>query len=212
LRDHLPPDLVALLVPGPPELVTGSFVDERLRRHHTDLLFRLRWRTKAREGSVAEGQVLGYVLLEHKSAPDPHTPLQLLRYKLRIWERWIADKNGLPLPPILAVVLHQGPEGWRGSRSFLDLFGALPEALRQSVPDFTHELVDLSKVDDSSLSHQQRLRALLMVMKYAQRADLLDQLPPILAEALRLDIMEFEQILRYLSRRVGEDRLLAEAE
>jgi hypothetical protein len=48
--------------------------------------------------------------------------------------------------------------------------------------------------------------------KYALRADLLDNLSPILGEALRLDILEFEQILRYLAGRVGEERLLAEAE
>jgi hypothetical protein len=42
LREHLPADVVGLLGPEPPEPVPGSFVDEELRQHHSDLLFRVR--------------------------------------------------------------------------------------------------------------------------------------------------------------------------
>ena len=41
LREHLPADVVDLLGPEPPEPVPGSFVDEELRQHHSDLLFRV---------------------------------------------------------------------------------------------------------------------------------------------------------------------------
>ena len=60
------------------EHVPASFVDGELRDHHADLLFR----------TVADGRrVLVYLLLEHKSADDRWTALQLLRYVVRIWER-----------------------------------------------------------------------------------------------------------------------------
>jgi predicted transposase YdaD len=56
LREHLPPDVVDLLGPELPELLPGSFVDERLGQHHTDLLFRIRLRT--------EQDALAYLLME----------------------------------------------------------------------------------------------------------------------------------------------------
>ena len=42
LREHLPAELAELLGPEPPEPVPGSFVDEELREHHSDLLYRVR--------------------------------------------------------------------------------------------------------------------------------------------------------------------------
>lgn len=62
LRERLPPELAELLGPEPPEPVPGSFVDEDLRQHHSDLLFRVRLKT----GSGA----FAYVLMEHKSTPS----------------------------------------------------------------------------------------------------------------------------------------------
>jgi predicted transposase YdaD len=62
LRERLPREVAELLTPEPPEQMSGSFVDEELAQHHSDLLFRLRLKT----GDDA----FAYVLLEHKSAPD----------------------------------------------------------------------------------------------------------------------------------------------
>ncbi len=62
LREHLPPDVADLLGPEPPEPVPGSFVDEDLRQHHSDLLFRVQLK--------AGCQGFAYVLMEHKSTPD----------------------------------------------------------------------------------------------------------------------------------------------
>ena len=50
LREHLPSDVADLLGPEFPEPVQGSFVDEDLRQHHSDLLFRVQ--LKAGRGSV----------------------------------------------------------------------------------------------------------------------------------------------------------------
>jgi hypothetical protein len=45
LREHLPSDVAALLGNEPPEPLPVSFVDEELRQHHSDLLFRVRLNT-----------------------------------------------------------------------------------------------------------------------------------------------------------------------
>jgi predicted transposase/invertase (TIGR01784 family) len=68
-----------LLAPGQPEVISGSFVDEELRQHHSDVLFRV----QLKSGSDA----FAYVLVEHKSVPDPIARLQLLRYVVRVLRR-----------------------------------------------------------------------------------------------------------------------------
>jgi len=77
LREHLPSEVTGLFTCDPPERVPGSFVDEKLRQHHSDLLFQVQLNT---------GQnAFAYVLLEHKSSPDSAARLQLLRYIVRCW-------------------------------------------------------------------------------------------------------------------------------
>jgi len=102
LREHLPPEVADQLSADPPEPVPASFVDESLRQHHADLLFRLHLN--------GGDDALAYVLLEHKSAFDPEAPLQLLRYVVQILVNW-RERNSRHrrLPPVVALVVHQGP-------------------------------------------------------------------------------------------------------
>lgn len=148
LREHLPADVAELLGPEPPEPVPGSFVDEELREHLSDLLYRVR--LKAGCGAFA------YVLMEHKSTPDRGARLQLLRYVVRILTDW-RDKNGrrLPLPPhvpeteeimgcLTQPFYDEGKAAGRaegeakGKASALTLvleksFGVLPDSVRQRI-------------------------------------------------------------------------------
>jgi len=157
LRERLPPELAELLGPEPPELVPGSFVDEDLRQHHSDLLYRVRFKTG--------GGAFAYVLMEHKSAPDRAARLQLLRYVVRLLTQWYARNDKLPLPTVLPLLVHQGPEVWEPSREFSDLFGAVPQPLQPYLPSFRHALVDLAPIEDQWLSGQVRLRAFLKALK-----------------------------------------------
>jgi hypothetical protein len=159
-----------------PEQVAGSYVDEELAQHHSDLVFRVHLK-----GGVT---ALAYILLEHKSSLDPATRLQLLRYIVRILTKWHAEHRKLPLPVVVPLVAHQGPEGWSCSAEFIDLFGNVPQALRPYLVSFRHSLVDLANIDDGALSVDLRLAAYLNTMKYAQRADLPEQLQFILAPEL----------------------------
>ncbi|MCY4243624.1 MAG: Rpn family recombination-promoting nuclease/putative transposase [Rhodobacter sp.] len=69
LRDHLPEPIAGRLGPDPPRLIDGSFVDEALRGSQADRLL---------EARLTGGTpLLIYALLEHKSHPDPKTPLQI---------------------------------------------------------------------------------------------------------------------------------------
>jgi len=193
LREHLPADVVGLLGAEPPEPYPGTYVDEQLRQHHSDLLFRLRLKT----GS----DVFAYVLLEHKSSSDPGARLQLLRYVVRILTH-LYKKNGkkLPLPPVLPLLAHQGPGAWKPSCEFADLFGAVPASLSPYLPSFRHALVDLARVEDPALSTEIRLRAFLKALKFIRRPDLLDCIDILLAEAPVLQEEDLVVVLRYLDK------------
>ena len=92
LREHLPQEIAELLGPELPVPIPGSFVDEELRQHHSDLLFRLHLRVVLDSYS--------YVLVEHKSSPDPAARLQLLGYLVRMLMHWFnQNQQPLPLPP-----------------------------------------------------------------------------------------------------------------
>jgi predicted transposase YdaD len=176
LREHLPADVVGLLASEPPEPVPGSFVDEELRQHHSDLLFRVRLKT----GSDA----FAYMLLEHKSSPHPGARLQLLRYVVRILSQWYEqNQRKLPLPAVLPLLANQGPDEWKYSCEFADLFGTVPAPLSPYLPSFRHALVDLARVGDLALSTEVRLRAFLKALKYSRRSDLPDCIDILLAEA-----------------------------
>jgi predicted transposase/invertase (TIGR01784 family) len=193
LHEHLPAEVACLLGEEPPEPVPVSFVDEELRQHHSDLLFRVPLNTGA--------NALVYVLVEHKSSRDQAARLQLLRYIVRVLVNWYEqNKKQLPLPVVLPLLVHQGPGKWKISCEFADLFGSVPGPLRPYLPSFRHTLVDLAKIDDRALSGQARLRAFLKALKYSRRRDLLQRIDILLAEAPLLEETDLVLILTYLDK------------
>jgi len=171
LRERLPPDIAAALAPDPPEPVPGSFVDAELGLSQSDLLFRVR--------TVEGDEAFLYALLEHKSDPDPMVALQLLRYMVRIWDRWRRERprEGAPprLPAIVPMVVYHGAKTWTVSTAFPALVRA-PAALQPHVPAFDYLLTDLGRIDDASLSADARLQAGLRALKYIFSDDLPERL------------------------------------
>ncbi len=115
LKTYLPQEIADQLSDDLPRLVDGSFVDPALSAHQSDLLF---------EATLATGTpVFIYTLLEHKSTPDPLTPLQIEEYKLKIWRR-AHDRHPehrFQLPPIIALVLYHGDRPWTVPQSIPEM-------------------------------------------------------------------------------------------
>jgi hypothetical protein len=126
--------------------------------------------------------------------------LQLLRYIVRILTRWYDEHNRLPLPLVLPLVAHHGPDGWKLSCEFQDLFGAVPEPLRPYTISFSHALVDFARIEDNALSAHIRLRAFLKALKYILSPDLPEHLGVLLAEGAQLPIVDVVQILAYIGK------------
>ena len=167
LREHLPPEVAALLVDEPPELVPGSFISSRLRGYRTDRLFKTR--------TITERPVLIYTLVEHKSSPEARVNLQLLGYQCQILERW-AEQDGVaqdgslrPLPALVTLVVYNGRADWNVPLSLADATDA-DAALRPWLLDFRYSLLNLQGVPDARLSSDRVLRVGLMILKRGRQA------------------------------------------
>ena len=180
-----------------------SFLDPELAQHPTDLLYAVDVRGGGR----------GYVpvLFEHKSYVESRINLDLLRYRVRIWEQWLnAGHSGL-LPVIVPVVVYHGAATWRVSRQFADGVAA-PLALRECVPECVYYLVDLSAYRDEDLRGAVILQSALLTLKYIFREELRERLPGILGLLRALEqsssgLDYLQTLLRYLAQAASTDRL-----
>ena len=127
------------LIGRPLEREEATFLDETLARRSSDLLFTVEW---------AGSPTCLYCLFEHQSTSDPKMPLRLLRYMVRIWDRWEQEhphEDGLPL--IFPVVLFQGKGGWNAPPDLRGLVRVPAEVGKDweaFVPMFQYPVVDVA--------------------------------------------------------------------
>jgi hypothetical protein len=146
LRDLLPPALRDAIAWHTLDSDRGSFIAPRLADHHTDLLFRARFRPGYPGGVV--------LLLEHQSTVVSAMPQRVLSYQLRIWERCRKERPRERLPPVLAVVVSHAPRGWSAPRVFEDLFEprvlAIP-GIVPLVPRCAMVVLDLAQLSNADI-------------------------------------------------------------
>ena len=143
------------------DIVPGSFVDDDLRQAHTDLLYRVKTRT--------DGDALVYLLMEHQSTFNARMPLRLLRYMVRVWDRWERDHPTGKLPIVLPVVLQHDRDGWRAAPEFAAILDASPEllaAVGPYQPLFRFVLDDLAPLSLETLASR-KLHALALLVQMA---------------------------------------------
>lgn len=165
-KSHLPPAIAAKIDWHSLAVMPGSFVKTSLQQVHSDLLFSVR---------IGKTEALLYLLFEHQSTPDPLIRLRLAGYVLEILAQH-QKSHGLPLPPVLPLVFHQGPEAWNISTDFEDLFelpAGIASDLLPFLPRFRHALLDLSRFDPADVETDTRLRVVLQLMKLARQRELL---------------------------------------
>jgi len=203
-RAQLPPEVAALLADAPLTRVPGDFVDERLREHRTDALFR----AELRDGRP----VWLYVLLEHKSWRDPWAPLQMARYIIRIWTEHSRRKDARPgvLPPVIPILIHHGPEPWDAPLSVLDMVEA-PASVAEAAPPLTCLLRDLRAMETGELPEDPEIRSVLAALAHVHDRAVADEdLHLILSGPGDGSDME-TQVARYVAVSYGMDRERFEA-
>jgi predicted transposase YdaD len=190
LRAVLPAPLVDRLDLAGLHPVNGSFVDEELTNRHCDVL--MRTRLDGREAFV-------YVLIEHQSSPDRMMPLRMLRYLMRIWDRYLEEHpKAKRLPMIVPLVVYQGSRRWTYPVELSELLDVDPATalLADSfLPRFRFVLDDLTKLDRSAL----RARPVTTPVRLTVR--LLRIVPAHVGDAIAAidsdDIDDFRDTLRY---------------
>lgn len=192
------------------ELKRESFIDEEFHPSASDLLF---------STHIGEESALLYCLFEHQSTPDANMPLRLMGYVYRIWQRLVAKKEVEPdhLPPIIPVVLFQGPRSWKGSTRFIDSIdvpqNVFPETKKYLV-DFEHILVDLSDWDPRWFQSKILVRGIVAIMKAVRDGRMEEVAPvlsPLMGEVIRQSTATgiLHSILYYVGT-VGPDPLFTE--
>ena len=107
--------------------------------------------------------------MEHQSKFDARMPLRLLRYMVRIWDRWARDHPTGKLPIVLPVVLQHDRDGWRATPEFAAILDASPEllaAVGPYQPLFRFVLDDLAPLSLEALSSR-KLHALALLVQMA---------------------------------------------
>ena len=166
-QEHLPAPLAAHIDWPTLTLIKGSFVRDNLQQLHSDLLFNAR---------ALGRDMLLHFLFEHQTTVDPGLRLRLHGYKNEIWRRHM-ENHGLPLPPIIPVVLHQGPDRWHVSTRFEDLFdlpSPLADLCAPYLPKYEHLLLDLTQYEPASEEKHEINRLLLECMKQARAKKVLE--------------------------------------
>ena len=154
LEEYLPDPVLALLDLDTLTLQEGSFIDEEMREHQTDLLYQV----QLKDGGTATI----YLLFEHKSFPDVLVALQLLRYMVNLWQQQVKEK--VPLTPIIPLVVYHGERAWHIATEFSALLN-VPAALQQYQPNFRYHLSDFSHLSDETIRGEIWLRVVLSVLR-----------------------------------------------
>jgi predicted transposase/invertase (TIGR01784 family) len=165
-QSHLPPAIVARVDWPSLKVLPSSFIKSGLQQVSADLLFTVK---------IGGIDSLFYLLFEHQSTVDSSMPLRMLGYVYEILLQHHKE-HGLPLPPVLPFVFHQGPDRWNVSTAFEDLF-EFPEDLAADLlpflPKFHHALLDLTRYDPEQDEDGSDLQMILQLMKLSRKRQVL---------------------------------------
>jgi predicted transposase YdaD len=121
---------------------SGLLFAPDLGKHEADLLF---------EARLRDGRTILF-LIEHKSESDSGSVLQLMRYELRIFEKWgLADGETRPLPRVVPIVVHHGERPWRAPTTLADLLSEDPIDVHIPRRAFGFLLDDLANRSEAEL-------------------------------------------------------------
>jgi hypothetical protein len=148
----------------------GSWTDSKLRDKRADLLFSCPIIKQGNSRKSQAQNALLYILLEHKSAADHYTVLQVLSYLLRIWEE--QQRGNVPLTPIFALVIYHGMTPWNAPTNIRELHGTEFAALDLQL-DFQLKILDLTSWTENPQETSPILTSTLQLLKYSRRPELI---------------------------------------
>ena len=135
--------------------VPASFVSDRLRERHGDLVWRVGFR----------GEWLYLlVLLEFQSTVEPAMAVRVLTYTGLLYEKLIDDgalrRHG-KLPPVLPIVIYNGSQPWTAAEDVAELIAFGGEALARYQPSLRYYLLDQGRLRADDLPGRNLVSALI---------------------------------------------------
>ncbi|ECF7605458.1 Rpn family recombination-promoting nuclease/putative transposase [Salmonella enterica subsp. enterica serovar Muenchen] len=161
LAVHLPADIRAQVRLDTLKLEPGSFVDQKLRELHSDVLYSV---------ETAEGHA-GYIycLVEHQSTADRMMAWRMMRYSMAVMDAHLKKGNDT-LPVVVPLLFYQGTvRPYPYSTDWIDCFDV--PALAREVYSRPWPLVDVSVMEDSDLQSHRRMALLELVQRDIRHRD-----------------------------------------
>ncbi|EBC7336934.1 Rpn family recombination-promoting nuclease/putative transposase [Salmonella enterica] len=161
LAAHLPQDIRARVRLETLKLEPGSFVDQKLRELHSDVLYSV----ETTDGDA--GYI--YCLVEHQSTADRMMAWRMMRYSMAVMDAHLKKGNGT-LPVVVPLLFYQGTvRPYPYSTDWLDCFDT--PALAREVYSRPWPLVDVSVMEDSDLQSHRRMALLELVQRDIRHRD-----------------------------------------
>ncbi|ECA1950133.1 Rpn family recombination-promoting nuclease/putative transposase [Salmonella enterica subsp. enterica serovar Virchow] len=161
LAAHLPQDIRSQVRLETLKLEPGSFVDQKLRELHSDVLYSV---------ETAQGDA-GYIycLVEHQSTADKIMAWRMKRYAMAVMDAHL-KKGHETLPVVVPLLFYQGTvRPYPYSTDWLDCFAA--PALAREVYSRPWPLVDVSVMEDRDLQSHRRMALLELVQRDIRHRD-----------------------------------------
>lgn len=113
-----------------------NYVTDELERRDTDIVWRLK---------VGGEWAYLYLLIDHQSRVDKYMALRLMTYVALLYQNLIKGEQTLPdgrLPPVLPIVLYNGPHRWTAPLDIAEIIPVMPDDLCQYQPKFRYLIID----------------------------------------------------------------------
>ena len=121
------------------------------------------WKVRRKDGSPCYVAVL----LEFQSRPDYYMALRVLTYTALLLQ-YLAKTEEVKrfgLPPILAVVIYNGPYAWNAPRKVAELFVPMSDALRALCPEQSYILLNIREFEEEALASKKGIAAQMFRME-----------------------------------------------
>ena len=109
----------------------AEWVTEDFRRRHGDQVWRIRWRRRGRAEDAVPAPLL--LVLEFQSRVEPGMALRILGYTVELYRdldaRGVVRRSGR-YPPVLPIVVHNGPSPWTAPARVSELIASPPASDR----------------------------------------------------------------------------------
>lgn len=181
------------------ERVSDSQISDDLRSRRDDLVWRVRW---------GPDWLYLYLLLEFQSTVDPYMAVRVLAYVALLYQALMRAGQLPPsgeLPPVVPLVLYNGPRRWQAPQHVEDLFEPLPRSLMPYRPRLRYVLLDEGRYTERALAPPVVLEAVAAhfgetppdIAATVQRVEDRDALHALLRQAITCPTIEtFREVLR----------------